>query len=410
MRLMLQFGYGMMDLSKELLKAWGGGGVILSPRDLDGNQLLTFAKQVNKLPGAFCLLDPQHYNPSANHERLVAHDFWPASYNTGSFWSGNAHLEHLRNIKETNDQLGTPQIIAPGPLLKKGDSNWKGKLQTIVDGFEKIAPDREYYLTIALSEDRALSSNFIHELLDELEKVDAFGVYIVAEHPKNAYLVEDVDWIANLLDLIAGCRIQGKDVLLGYCNHQMLIAGCAGANHIASGTWLNVRAFTVGKFDQATDDDDSRKSTWYYVPQGLSEFKVKDLDLAHKRKILNAFKPDKKYGSHYADPIFLGPQPTTVSKERAAFAHYLQCLKFQSEGVQKATFPETVEAYEKDLKESEASLAKIHSLGIRAHYKDFEDIFNINRVALKGLVDTRGAILERKWSALMGGDEEKESA
>ena len=409
MKLMLQFGYGMMDLSKELLKTWGGGGVILSPRDLDDDQLLAFSKQVNKLPGSFCLLDPQHYNPSANHERLVAHDFWPASYNTGSFWSGNAHLEHLRKVAETNDLLGTSQIIAPGPLLKRGDSNWRGKLRAIVDGFKKVAADREYYLTIALSEDRALSSDFIHELLDELEQLDAFGVYVVAEHPKNAYLVDDSDWVANLLDLVAGCRLQGKEVLLGYCNHQMLIAGCAGANHIASGTWLNVRAFAVGKFDQADDEDESRKTTWYYVPQALSEFKVKDLDNAHKRKALNAFRPDKKYGSRYADPIFLGPQPTTVAKERAAFAHYLHCLKFQAEEIQKGTFIETVSAYEKGLKDSESALEKIHNIGIRGSYKDFEDIFNINRIALKELVETRGPILERKWSALMG-DEEEETA
>ncbi len=409
MKLMLQFGYGMMDLSKELLRAWGGGGVILSPRDLDGDQLLAFSKQVNKLPGTYCLLDPQHYNPSANHERLVAHDFWPAKYNTGSFWSGNAHLEHLRKIMDTNDQLGTRQIIAPGPLLKKGDTNWKAKLQTIVDGLEKIASDRECYLTIALSEDRALSTDFIHDLLAELEKVKLFGVYVVAEHPKNAYLVEDADWVSNLLDLIGGCRIQGKEVLVGYCNHQMLIAGCAGANHLASGTWLNVRAFTVDKFDQATEDEDSRKTTWYYVPQALSEFKVKDLDLAHKRRALGVFKPDRKYGSSYADPIFLGPQPTTVSKERAAFAHYLQCMKYQVEDIQKATFKETVRAYDQHLKDSEAALDKIHATGIRGHYKDFEDIFNINRVALKELSDTRGPILERKWPDL-NGDEEEETA
>lgn len=410
MKLMLQFGYGMMDLSLDLLRAWGDGGVILSPRDLDGGQLVSFSKKVNKLPGAFCLLDPQHYNPRANHERLVSHTFWPAGYNTGSFWSGNVHLDNLRAITETNEQLKTPQIIAPCPLLKKGDSNWKGKIYAIVDGLGKIAPNRDYYLTIALSEERALSSDFIHELLNELEKIDAFGVYIVAEHPKNAYLVEEADWVENLLDLIAGCRLQGKEVLLGYCNHQMLIAGCAGASHIASGTWLNVRAFTVGKFDQATDDDESRKSTWYYYPQGLSEFKVKDLDTAHKRKKLNAFKPDKIFGSTYADAIFMGPQPTTVFKERAAFSHYLQCLKSQAESLQKSTFKATVASYENGLKNSEEALEQIHDLGFRGKYKDFEDIFNINRVALKALVQTRGAMLERKWQTIHGTNTKEASA
>jgi len=400
MKMLLQFGHGMMDLSLQLLKAWKGGGVILSPRDLDDSQLDTFSKKVAKIPDSYCLLDPQHYNPRASHQRLVAHGFWPTSYNTGSFWTDESHLAFLREIKDSNDRLNTPKIIAPGTFIGKADATWKSRLAVIVDGFEKINVGKPYYLTLALSDACTQSSEFIHELLDELEKYPAFGVYIVSEHPKSEYLVEDVDWMTNILDLIAGCRVQGKEVLLGYCNHQMLIAGCAGANHIASGTWLNVRAFSIDKFNQPSDEDESRKSTWYYLPQGLSEFKVKDLDTAWKRKTLDEFKPDPSLGSMYADPIFMGPQPTTVFKERSAFLHYLHCLKVQSENLQKPTFAETAASYKTGLDASETILEHIHDLGYRGKYKDFEDIFNLNRVALKALKDSRGVILERKWSKI----------
>jgi hypothetical protein len=39
MELFLQFGSGMMGLSKDLFSEWGGGTAILSPRDLDPNQI-----------------------------------------------------------------------------------------------------------------------------------------------------------------------------------------------------------------------------------------------------------------------------------------------------------------------------------------------------------------------------------
>ena len=40
MDLHLQFGYGMMDHCRHLVKSWSGGTVILSPRDLERKQLV----------------------------------------------------------------------------------------------------------------------------------------------------------------------------------------------------------------------------------------------------------------------------------------------------------------------------------------------------------------------------------
>jgi hypothetical protein len=47
--LYLQFGYGMMDHTISLLRTWGGGGVILSPRDLKQGQLIRVAGQAREL-------------------------------------------------------------------------------------------------------------------------------------------------------------------------------------------------------------------------------------------------------------------------------------------------------------------------------------------------------------------------
>jgi hypothetical protein len=39
MELFLQFGFGMMEHCRVLVDEWGGGTVILSPRDLNETQL-----------------------------------------------------------------------------------------------------------------------------------------------------------------------------------------------------------------------------------------------------------------------------------------------------------------------------------------------------------------------------------
>ena len=90
MELNLQFGYGMMDHSRHLIQTWGGGTVILSPRDLDGPQLQRLADDIRGLQNGRVLLDPQFYLPRTDHHRLTAHGYWPDAYETNAFFGGNA--------------------------------------------------------------------------------------------------------------------------------------------------------------------------------------------------------------------------------------------------------------------------------------------------------------------------------
>jgi hypothetical protein len=117
MQLHLQFGYGMMEHCRSLISSWNGGTAILSPRDLDDEQLERLAGSINALPQGHCLLDPQFYLPHADHERLCAHSFWPDAYETGAFFQGSALTTLLRKLEELNLRLGCREFILPG-LLK----------------------------------------------------------------------------------------------------------------------------------------------------------------------------------------------------------------------------------------------------------------------------------------------------
>lgn len=91
MRLYLQFGHGMLGHSKELLKAWGDGGVILSPRDLNVEQLKRAAKDARDA-GVEALLDPQCYARASDHPKLCKHRYFElfTDSGTGALLQGTA--------------------------------------------------------------------------------------------------------------------------------------------------------------------------------------------------------------------------------------------------------------------------------------------------------------------------------
>ena len=53
-------------------------------------------------------------------------------------------------------------------------------------------------------------------------------------------------------------------MVVGYANHELLCLGAASVNAIASGTWMNVRAFSPDRFLSA-DEDEIKRNGWLTV-------------------------------------------------------------------------------------------------------------------------------------------------
>jgi len=252
------------------------------------------------------------------------------------------------------------------------------------------------YSTIALSTDATADESQIEAVVEEAARWNVSGFYVVAQAAK--YLVEDINWLANLLILTAGLKLLGKKVIVGYSNHQSLCLAAANVDAIASGTWLNVRAFDPSKFYIPDEDEVSRRTTWYYCPQALSEYKIIFLDAAKRTGILNAMKPPTTLGSIFADPLFAGAAPTSVDwKEQPAFRHYLTCLNGQVLQASKSSFDATVNQHRSLLDEAEANLKKFRANGVLGGDRDFSQILDINRSAITMLTHARGAQLRRTW-------------
>lgn len=400
MELYLQFGHGMMGHCRELLGSWGGGTVVLSPRDLDPDRLPTFAGEVNGITNSQVLVDPQFYLPHSNHDRLCSHEFWPDDYETQLFWQGQPLTDLLSALLTLNQSCGTQQFILPGILATEVDDDWIAMQRAFLDGGASIADGMPLLTTIALSSDVTRDENQVAALLEAAENWDTHGCYLVCEHP-GGYLVEDPNWLANVLDIVAGLRLQGKEVVVGYANHQLLAAAAVKATAICSGTWMNVRSFPPEKFQISPEDEVRRKATWYYCPQALSEYKRPFLDIASRQGLLESMRTDAAIDGGYADMLFSGAQPSTTDfGEQAAFRHYLHTLHEQVGLSGAATFDDTVRAHEVTLDSAENLLATLSAGGVRGQLRDFSEIIDVNRAAISLVTSTRGAMLRRRWASL----------
>jgi hypothetical protein len=401
MQMFLQFGYGMMEHCRHLIEEWNGGTAVLSPRDLNGSQLQRLAKSINELPNGRVLLDPQFYLPHADHVRLCQHDYWPRNYATSAFWQGPYLVELLSKLKSLNLTLGSGAFILPGLLAATVDADWLETQRAVLAEAASLNSGLPLYATIALSADAARNTDQVALLMEESEKWTADGYYLVFEHPNGDYLVEDPNWLANVLDIAAGLKIRGAKTIIGYCNHQMLVVACTKADAICSGTWMNVRSFPPDKFRSSYEDEIRQRATWYYCPKSLSEYKIPTLDLAHRQKILAQLQPDAIFNNAYVAPLFSGAQPTSIGfTEQAAFRHYLHCLRLQTTSASHSAFDSTVSAHNAMLDAAEASLKSFAKTGILGQQRDFRNIVDTNRGALAALVATRGPILRRRWNSL----------
>jgi len=401
MELFLQMGHGMMEHAKTLLTLWGGGFCILSPRDMTIEQMDKFSHDIKKIGGNIAI-DPQFYQPYSDHEKLISHAFWPNDFATGSFFSSDAIKDMIDVLwNEYNAKYQSDLFIAPSRYSDIIDDDWKKYNDLVIETINKIDITKPRYASLSLSSNIVMSEDQVHSILDHVEDWPVDGFYIVARHSKDDYLVPDASWLVGLIDLCAGLKLLGKKIIVGYSNQQMLYLSLAKVDAIASGTWVNVRTFSLDKFEAAEDEQQSRRTTWYYCPQSLSEYQITFLDIAKRAGILDDIKTDDSFQSDNVNILFSGAQPTTVGfSEREAFRHYLHCLKIQTKYASQSSYDDTYK-YLNMLFNTAGRLATyFKSKGVRAKYRDFSEVMDDTISSLDLFNATRGLIYKHKWNAL----------
>ena len=395
MNLYLQFGHGMMGLCKDLLPRMPDTSVILSPRDLAEDQIERFGGEVVEAGGR-TLLDPQLYAPRCDHHKLTEHTYWPKGYSTASM-DYNSLFPGLRAL---NEKAQTDTFVLPGLYCDRVNEIWLNIHDDIVQAAQRYSVEK--YGTLCLSAETLRFQDQLDQILSRTDQWEVDGYYIIAEHPSGEYLADDPVWLGNLMSFCAGLKLQRKTVILGYSSHQMLCCACAGIDAVASGTWMNVRSFTLDKFFKPDPDDVKQKRTWYYCPQALSEVKPEFLDIAFQRQVLKSLAPPSEYQSPYANVLFSGAVPTTTNyREPDSFRHYLTCLYGQCKQASRPTFQETVEHQRDILSTANKMIRFAHKHGIRGQKRDFEDYIDVNLSAIDTFVADKGFLLKRVWGDIL---------
>src|SRR5690349_1947580 len=205
MKLYLQFGHGMMAHCAKLLGGSVGEGVILSPRDLTLKQLTDVAAATADAKKSV-LFDPQCYIRDADHQRLTQHSYWKAFKKTAtsSILTGPGAAAIVAPLYAYNVALGTDSVLLPGVMADAVTRDWLDLHHNIVTQGLRLITDRPVFATIALSTDATADENQIEAVVEEASKWDVAGFYVVAQAAK--YLVEDINWLANLMILTAGLK------------------------------------------------------------------------------------------------------------------------------------------------------------------------------------------------------------
>lgn len=397
MDLYLQFGYGMIGHTRDLLAEWSGGGVVLSPRDLDSEQLLRVSAEVAD-NGCDALIDPQVYARSSDHPRLTEHPYWSdlPAHTTIGLSDDSDHADLFQSLASMNGTGGTAASIIPGLMAQDVTDVWLEHLESLATT-GAVTFGHDSYLTIALSANAIRDEVGVDRIVDQAPHWPTNRCYVLVEQPE--YLVTDPLWYGGILTLTAGLSLAGKRVIVGYQNHLGLVLAATGVDAICSGTWLNVRSFGLERFYQADPDAVSRRAAggWYYAPRALAEYKMPYLDTAQRLGVLDDLRTAPPLPDTYSQALFAGPQPSTIDwGERNAFRHYLHVLRAQAETYSAGTYSANLQALRQLLQHASQAQQDLAVQGVVGQDRQNPDALD---AALAGL-----ALLDRALGARLRRD------
>jgi len=399
MKFYIQMGHQMPNICKDLCEYWQGATVIISPQNIYPTaKLSVFATSLKTLNGKV-LLDPQLYSPRKQHKYLQQHSYWPQSGIT-NLELGDCR-ELIKTLANINLDIASETFILPSCIVNKVDERW-GKIQAkIANQARQIASNQKLMLTVALGKNILIDNTQVESIIQFASQWDTDGIYIVCEHPDHYYLVDKPLWIANLLSLVAGIKRQGKMVIVGYANHQMLPLAMTKCDAIATGNYLNVRWFQPEHFETIENKDKSRRATWYYYPQALSEYNITFLDIAKNANILQTMSPSPEMMNPYCKVLFEGALPSSTNyKESKSAKHYLHCLKVQCELASKPSYEETRDALFIQLETAARIINGLRNNGIKGQGRDFSEIIDVNEAAIQLFDKEFGFAMSKEWEEL----------
>lgn len=400
MKLGLQMGHGMLGLVREFLDYEGTrNDLVLSPRNFSKNKsktgverMVEFAVGPVKRSSGGVLIDPQLFSTGNATRSLREFPHWLAC--GGDLWADVPAA--LSEIAALNDACGTDLFIIPSTIMETVEERRLYELRELASRAREYAGERKALATLSLGQDVLRGEESVSKLLYDIESWDVDGFYIVSEHPRNKYLVDQPLWLYNLMCLVAGIKRMQKLAYVGYASHQMLLLALAGCDRLFSGNYLNVRRFEKSTFEER-EERASQRACWYYAPQALSEFKVSTLDLAKAQgmldRLVSPFGDEKYIGMLFRDAL---PSDTAYD-ERSSFMHYLISLNRQCAYFDTDSYDSAYAAVTGYFSTAESLIEGLQDHGINDRGRNFANALPAASQAIAAFNSSWGFQMKQEW-------------
>jgi hypothetical protein len=268
MKLYAQHGAAQGDKTIRGIEGRYVDGVIYSPRDIRASQLQSQIAEVARINSeAEQLFDPQYYaaynvtDPEARLGRLTTCEEYEAYFTQRR----RRELERdttiivtdIENCLSFQNGLDVTGIISPNILVSRSFDSIEG---AIAKNFIRMAGqvrakrgyDKPLYATLVVSRETLLDRRELFSFLEDITVLDeppnGFYVLIAASSEDARADIFHADVIAGWLLINQSLSLNGYKVINGYSDLLTPFLGVAGATAGATGWWLNLRTFSLGRF------------------------------------------------------------------------------------------------------------------------------------------------------------------
>ena len=235
----------------------GFAGVILSPvNDSPANVVLRLAKLVDQRAALEVVLDPQFYKPTSDRGQLstwahIGNDIDTADLGDQAWWHGRCGL-----LVQAAQQVGANAVCSPALLPQVFSDGYYEQVVQCADALQPVAADAgmDVLLTAIVSLSEITQKGRTEQVASILSAAKASRIYLVLHdnlYPKTQRTnLLSMTGAAKLIRLLEG---SGMSVLVAFSGLDFLVWKAAGASHVATGKFLNLRRFVPGRWDDPAE-------------------------------------------------------------------------------------------------------------------------------------------------------------
>ena len=297
-------------------------GVIYGAKEISGDKLRTDLDQIAATwPNADRLLDPHYYATL-----IAAQPGARLGYLTGDKAHGYFRAHMRRDLEQTDPvqadiraclrfqaSLPLTAFIAPNIVVRRTLDSVEGVIaknfiRNTAAVAAEIAPDREVYATLAISQAALADKGELQAFLQEITELDTppTGFYLLLEKLDANPLpsLTERDCLARWMLVNYTLKVSGFKIINGYTDLLAPYIGATGADAVAAGWFSTLKCFSLRKFEP-NDSFATRPVPRYSSVALLKSIRHTELhDIrAHFPAVLNGLPSDSDY------PLSEGSRP-----------------------------------------------------------------------------------------------------